>query len=101
MESGARQAVMWRRQSDGSSDLGALLPILSAFSSPILHTLLSQLQSGSGGGQWSGGPSWLTTQLFPEVSLGRDPWDLELKSNLVSHPSSQHPRGYVGPKNKA
>lgn len=45
----------------------------------ILHTLLSQLQSGSAWGQWSGGPSWLTTQLFPEVSLGRGPWDLEAK----------------------
>lgn len=70
-------------------------------SPPPFSTHSSQLQSGSGGGQWSGGPSWLTPQLFPEVSLGRDPWDLELKSNLVSHPSSQHPRGYVGPKNKA
>lgn len=78
MESGARQAVMWRRQRDGSPDLGALLPILSAFSSPNpFSTHSSQLQSGSGWGQWSGGPSWLTTQLFPEVSLGRGPWDLE------------------------
>lgn len=42
------------------------------------HSSLSaQLQSDSGWGQWSGGPPWLTTQLFPEVSLGRGPWDLE------------------------
>lgn len=79
MESGARQAVMWRRQRDGSPDLGALLPILSY---PIRLLLphsphFSQLQPGPGWGQWSGGPSWLTTQLFPEVSLGRGPWDLE------------------------
>lgn len=49
MESGARQAVMWRRQRDGSPDLGALLPILSAFSSPILHTSLSFSQARVGG----------------------------------------------------
>lgn len=54
MESGARQAVMWRRQRDGSSDLGALLPILSAFSSPILHTtpLSAPVRLGWGAVEW-------------------------------------------------
>lgn len=46
-------------------------------SPPPFPTHSSQLQSGPGWGQWSGGPSWPTTQLFPEVSLGRGPWDLE------------------------
>lgn len=53
MESGARQAVMWRRQRDGSSDLGALLPSLSAFSSPIPHTLLTApVRPGLGAVEW-------------------------------------------------
>lgn len=40
------------------------------------HSSLSFSQA-PGWGQQSGGLSWLTTQLFPEVSLGRGPWDLE------------------------
>lgn len=99
MESGARQAVMWRRQRDGSPDLGALLPIL-AFSSPIPHTSLSSSQAGVGGSGVEALPGCLHScfqRFLWDVALGI--WKLE--SSLVSHPSSQHPRGYVGPKNKA